>query len=436
MEYATLLTLIGILILIGLSAFFSGSETALTAVSRPRMHQLQINGSRRAGLVNALRQQQERLLGTILLGNNLVNILASALATSLLITLAGETGVIYATISMTFLILIFGEILPKTYAFRNADNVALLVAPVLRFLVFVFAPLMVGLRWVTGAVETVIGVRRRATSERNITVEELRGTIALHPGSGASARQQRAMLQSVLDLADVEVGKVIKHRRDVFMIDASLSAGTIVERALDEPFTRIPLWQDTPDNIVGVLHARALLKAVHAHDGDLEDLDLRGILTPAWFIPESTTLLDQLQRFRERGEHFALVVDEYGTFLGVVTLEDILEEIVGEITDEHDDADREFILPQADGSCLVWGGVTVRDLNRHFGWDLPDQHAATIAGLVIHEAKVIPEAGQIFNFHGFRFEIVKRQRNRIIEIRMMRVANVVDADPETPIPTT
>ena len=417
-DYALLATLAGILVLLVLSAFFSGSETALTAASRPRMHQLEVKGDRRAKLVNRLREEQDRMIGTILLGNNLVNILASALATSLLIGMAGETGIVYATLSMTLLVLIFGELLPKTYAFRNPDRVALLVAPAFRLLVRLLMPVVSAIQWALRGCELLLGVRRAEGRDLNATLEELRGAIELHPASGVTA-----MLHSILDLRDVDVGMIMQHRRDVFMIDASQPAGAIVERALESQFTRIPLWRDSPDNIAGVLHAKALLRELHAHAGESGDIDIESILTPPWFVPDSTNLLDQLQAFRQRHEHFALVVDEYGALMGVVTLEDILEEIVGEISDEHDIAPV-GVRPQRDGSYLVSGGVTVRDLNRRFGWNLPDQEAATIAGLVIHESRIIPQAGQIFHFHGFRLEIVRRQRNRITQIRLKRIDDV------------
>lgn len=419
METATLVTIGGILVLIILSGFFSGSETALTAASRPRMHQMEAKGNKRARAVNLLREQQDHMIGTILLGNNTVNILASAMATSVLIKLFGETGIVYATIGMTLLVLIFGEILPKTYAFRNADKLALAIAPTFRVLVRLLFPAMFAIQFVTRSTQRLFGVRYEDQREWNATVEELRGAIELHRGTGAMARHERAMLHSILDLADVDVEMIMQHRRDIFMIDAGLPTSRIVEEALESPFTRIPLWRDSQDNIIGIIHAKAMLREVHAHTGDLDALDLDKIATPPWFIPESTTLLDQLQAFRRRREHFALVVDEYGALMGVVTLEDILEEIVGDISDEHDVVPI-GVRPQRDGSYLVSGGVTLRDLNRRFGWTLPDQNAATIAGLVIHEARIIPEVGQIFHFHGFRLEIVRRQRNRITTIRMTR----------------
>jgi Mg2+/Co2+ transporter CorB len=423
MEIATLATISGIAVLLVLSAFFSSSETALTAASRPRMHLLEAKGDKRAKLVNRLRSEQDNMIGTILLGNNLVNILASALATSVLISLFGETGVVYATIAMTLLVLIFGEILPKTYAFRHSDKLALTIAPTFLVLVRLLSPVMSALQYVIRGVQRIFGVKFDGAQEWSATVEELRGAIELHRGRGAMAGHERAMLHSILDLADVDVEMVMQHRRDIFMIDSSLPTSKIVEEALESPFTRIPLWRDTPDNIVGVMHAKAMLREVHAHTGDLDALDLDNIATPPWFIPESTTLLDQLHAFRRRREHFALVVDEYGALMGVVTLEDILEEIVGDISDEHDVVPI-GVRPQRDGSYLIAGGVTVRDLNRRFGWDLPDQEAATIAGLVIHESKVIPQVGQIFHFHGFRFQIARRQRNRITSVRMTKIGDI------------
>ena len=409
-------TLAAILLLLLLSAFFSGSETALTAASRPRMHQLERKGAPRAAIVNRLRERKDRTIGAILLGNNLVNVLASALATSLLIGVAGDAGVAYATAAMTLLILVFGEVLPKTYALQNPDRAALLLAPVFRVLMAALGPLAAGVQIVIRAMLASVGLYSRESEERGRALEELRGAIELHSGQ-ASAAQERAMLRSILDLDDVEVEMVMRHRKDVTALDADLPASRIVDEALSSPYTRIPLWRGQPDNVVAVLHAKELARAVRAHEGDLDALKIDKVASDPWFVPESTTLLHQLQAFRRRHEHFALVVDEYGSLMGIITLEDVIEEIVGEITDEHDVV-LDGVLPQRDGSCLVDGGVTVRDLNRRFEWSLPDQEAATIAGLVIAEAKIIPEIGQIFVFHGFRFEILRRQSNRLTRIRI------------------
>lgn len=417
MDVSFWITTGAIFVLLVLSAFFSGSETALTAASRPRMHQLENEGSRRAQIVNRLRDQKERLIGALLLGNNLVNILASALATSLLIRLLGETGVVYATLAMTFLVLIFSEVLPKTYALHHADKMALSVAPVLRGLVILLAPVTVAITFVIRCILKLLGADIGQVSMAS-TAEELRGAIELHRGPDEEVKHERAMLRSILELADVEVSEIMTHRRNLAMIDAALPPETIVAEILDSPFTRLPLWRDEPDNIIGVLHAKALLREVQAHGGDFTKLDIGAIASKPWFIPDTTTLFDQLQAFRERREHFALVVDEYGSLMGVVTLEDILEEIVGDISDEHDIAVA-GVRPQPNGSFIVDGSVTIRDLNRQFEWRLPDDKASTIAGLILYEARRIPEVGQTFGFYGFRFEILRRQRHQITALRIV-----------------
>jgi Mg2+/Co2+ transporter CorB len=417
MESIPWIALAAIVVLLIVSGFFSGSETAMTAASRARLLRLEQQGLRRAGIVNALRREQDRLIGAILLGNNLVNILASAIATSVMISLVGEAGVIYATIAMTLLVLIFGEVLPKSYAIFHPDRMALAVAPILRPIVFVFAPVTHSVQVIVRLTLRLFGVRIGAEFHLPNTEEELRGTIDLHALDAEAVVPERAMLHSVLDLQDVEVGEIMTHRKDVLAIAAGVAPDSIIDQILESPYTRLPLWSGSPDNIVGILHAKALLREVRAQNGDVSGLDIVKIAAEPWFIPGSTTALDQLQAFRERREHFALVVDEYGSLMGIVTLEDVLEEIVGEIADEHDVAVAGVRLGQ-DGSVIVRGAVTIRDLNRQFGWSLPDEEAATIAGLVMYEARSIPEAGQVFHFHSFRFEILRRVRNQITSIRV------------------
>ena len=417
MTTALLLVLGAIALLLLLSAFFSGSETALTSVSRPRLHHLARRGNRRARLVNRLIGDRERLIGAILLGNNTVNIFASALATSVLIGLFGEAGVAYATIGMTLLVLIFAEVLPKTYALRNADRTALAVAPLMRIVVIVLSPISLVIQAVVRLTLRMLGVGS-ATGDLALSSEqELRGAIDLHTRDGTLVKQERDMLGSILDLEDVEVREIMIHRGGMTVIDADEPPSRIVERAIASPYTRIPLWRDDPDNIIGVLHSKDLLRMVHGHESNLDSLDPVASALAPWFIPDSTTLLMQLQAFRRRRAHFALVVDEYGALMGMVTLEDILEEIVGDIADEHDVAFT-GVRMNADESYTVRGTVTVRDLNREFEWTLPDEEASTIAGLVINAAQRIPEVGQNFAFHGFKFEILNRRRNQITSLRV------------------
>jgi Mg2+/Co2+ transporter CorB len=414
-----------ILILLMLSFCFSGSETALTATSRSRMHLQAKQGEKRAHTVLRLLERRDRLIGAILLGNNMVNILASALATSFLVGVFGEAGVAYATIVMTLLVLIFAEVLPKTYALAHADRVALLVAPVMRWVVVVFAPVTHTVQVIVRATLKPFGVDISTTISVEEHEEELRGAIDLHDGADPEIRQEREMLRSILELDDVEVADIMTHRRKVVMVDLDDPVKEGVETVLGSPYTRIPVYRGDPDDICGVLHAKALLREIHARGGGLEEIDLSALAASPWFIPDSTTLLDQLQAFRARREHFAIVVDEYGAFMGIVTLEDILEEIVGNIDDETDIA-VPGVRPQPDGTFIVDGSVTLRTLARDLEWNLPDENAATVAGLVLHEARLIPEPGQAFLFHGFRFEVLRRQRN---QITALRVTPPPDTDP-------
>ncbi|MEQ8965719.1 MAG: HlyC/CorC family transporter [Azospirillaceae bacterium] len=416
MSLAFWMTAGGVFFLLCLSAFFSGSETALTAASRAHMHQLEREGDKRASLVNRLIGDKEALIGALLLSNNLVNILASALATSVLITLFGEAGVAYATLGMTTLIVIFAEVLPKTYAINNADTASRAIAPIIRVVVIVLRPMVILITYVTRGVIRLFRADLGSIGDIG-SDKELRGAIELHRGPEEETAHERAMLRSILDLADVEVSEIMTHRRNVVAVEADLPKAELVDAVLASPYTRIPLWRGDSDNIVAVLHAKALLRALRRYGPELTELEILDICSSPWFIPDTTTLLDQLQAFRARREHFALVVDEYGSLQGVVTLEDILEEIVGDISDEHD-LPVAGVRVQQNGSLIVEGTVTIRDLNRQFEWDLPDEEASTIAGLVLHEARRIPEVGQTFTFYGFRFEILRRQRNQITSLRI------------------
>ena len=421
-----------IAVLLILSAFFSGSETALTAASRPLMHQLERTGGARARIVNGLHLHKGRLLGGILIGNNLVNILASALATSALFSMFGDAGIAYATLIMTAMIVLFAEVLPKTYALHNADRVALWIAPVIRPIILLFSPLSSFTQFVTRISLRIFGLRLGADDLIFLRTEELRGAIEMHVGSEESTQHERAMLRSVLDLAEVEVGEIMIHRKTITRLNVDDSPVAVVEQVLASPYTRLPLWRDDPDNIVGVLHTKELLRVLRANPEADTELDLESLAGQPWFIPETTHLLDQLQAFRDRREHFALVVDEYGSLMGVVTLEDILEEIVGDIADEHD-VSVPGLRPQPNGSYVVDGKFTIRDLNRELEWDLPDEEAATVAGLILHESRRIPDVGQAFRFFGFRFEILRRQRNQITAVRVTPPPDDDDLSPPGPV---
>ena len=410
-----------ILALLFLSAFFSGSETALTAASQARLHQLSLRGNRRAGTVLRLRRRNDTLIGTILIGNNITNIAASALATSVLISLFDDAGVAYSMIGMTILVVIFAEVLPKTFAINNADRSALAVGPAIRVFVWLFQPLSIAIRFIVNVLLKIIGVKGLTSFAQHEREEELRGLIELHTGPGPDVSEERAMLRSILDLGEVTVEEIMTHRRNVSMINADLPLEEILDELLESSFTRLPLYRGDPDEIIGILHGKALLRAIRGFPGEnMSELDIVEVANEPWFIPESSNLFDQLQAFRARKEHFAVVVDEYGTLQGVVTLEDILEEIVGNIDDEND-VTVSGVRPQPDGSFLINGSVTLRDLNRDFEWSLPDEDASTIAGLILHEARIIPNVGQEFIFYGFRFRILRKHRNQVTQLRVWPV---------------
>lgn len=417
MSTSLILTLVAIVALLVISAFFSGSETALTAASRAHILRMAGEGRKRAKKVAKLIEDRERLIGGILLGNNLVNILASALATSVMIAWFGDEGIFYTTILMTALVLIFAEVMPKTYAISNPDKAALAVGPIIGVFIKILAPVVALVQTIVRGIFRLFGVDIAAGEHVLSAHEEIRGTIDLQAAEGGLRKAHRDMLDSILDLDEVLLDEVMVHRKRMKIIDADLSAGEIVARIVKSPFTRLPLWQGNKENIIGVLHAKDVLRAVQkeAGAGGASTLDIAAIMKEPWFVPETTTLREQLNAFLERRNHFALVVDEYGALMGLVTLEDILEEIVGEITDEFDLKSDGFAR-QDDGSVLVDGTATIRDLNRHFDWDLPDEEATTIAGLVINEAENIPAVGEVFSFFGFGFEITGRQKNQITRI--------------------
>ncbi len=418
------LAVIGLCIL--LSMFFSSSETALTAASKARFYALEKSGDAGAVRVNRLIADMPRFIGAMLLGNTLVNIAASAIATNLLVRFYGAAGVFYATVLMTIILLVFAEVLPKTLAITRPERTALAVAPLAAFFVALFKPLLQAVEGLVRVMLRIFGISTKADAESSTSHEDLKSTVDMMHRDGDVARQDRDMVGGLLDLADLSVADVMIHRTKMQVIKADQPAADLVREVLASPYTRLPLWQGEPENIIGVLHAKDLLRALAAARGDTSALDATSIASKPWFVPDTTSLQDQLQAFLKRKTHFALVVEEYGSVMGLVTLEDILEEIVGDIKDEHDPA-AAGVRMLDDGSVTVDGGLPIRDLNRVMDWDLPGSEATTIAGLVIHEARSIPEVGQMFTFHNFRFEVLRKARNRLVMLRVAKLA-APDAD--------
>lgn len=416
------LTALGILCLLVMSAFFSGSETALTASSRGKLKQQADKGSQGAAAAMQITEDSERMIGALLLGNNIVNILSASLATALLTKTFGDSGVAVATAVMTVLVLVFGEVMPKTLAITFPEAVAVKVAPVIRILILVFSPVVSLVRHFVQALLRLVGVRADPDSKILALREEIFGAISLGHSEGAMEKEDRDRLLGALDLADRTVDEIMTHRRQIALIDADLDPDELITEVLSSSHSRLPVYRGNEENILGVIHAKDLLREVdrlrRAGEG-LQSLDIVKVAMKPYFIPDTTTLDEQMREFLKRRTHFAIVVDEYGAIQGLITLEDILEEIVGEITDEFDVVARDSGLTRDEnGGWLVEGAMTIRDLNRALDWNLPDEEANTIAGLVIHEAQMIPLEGQAFSFHGFRFKVVTRRENRITKLRI------------------
>jgi len=417
MDFYTITLILVIIFLLIISAFFSGSETALTAASRPKMYQLEKENNLRAKIVNFLKNKKERLIGTLLLGNNLVNTLATAIATSFFINLLGDNqkGILYSTIVMTLLILIFGEVLPKTIAINKADKFALLFAPFIKFLVTILSPFTYLINFFTRIILKLF--KFEISTDISTSEDELRGTIDLHAKSEGTT-QEKDMLQGILDLDNLQVKEIMTHRKNIEVIYVNESINKNIKKILNSQFTRLPLYDKNSDKILGIINVKDVLKNINKK----KKLDLKLIAKNAWFIPETTSVLDQLQEFKKKQRHLAFVVDEYGALMGIVTLEDIIEEIVGDIEDEHD-IKIKGAKKSKDGKYTISGNVTIRDMNREFGWNLPDKNASTLAGLIFHEIKTIPEPGKIFSFYGFRFEIINVRKNHIELVRVIPLIN-------------
>jgi len=417
MTTGLLVTGVIILCLIILSFLFSGTETGMTAVSRARLHTLERGGDSRAAVVQKLIARRDRLVGALLIGNNLVNILASSLATSVLLALFGDAGVIYATIGMTVMLVIFSEILPKSWALARPEQFALSVSPFARLIVLIFGPLSSAANMIVRLLLAIFGINLSRDKPLLSAHEELRGTVEVLHREGGVVKQDRDRVGGLLDLHELEVSDVMIHRTNMRSVNADEPPEAVVSEILGSPYTRIPVWKTKTENIVGVVHTKDLLRALHEVGNDPARIDIMKVASKPWFVPDTTSLQDQLNAFLRRKAHIAIVVDEYGEVEGLVTLEDIIEEIVGDISDEHD-VEMQGVKQEADGSIVVDGSVPIRDLNRALDWNLPDDEATTIAGLVIHETQTIPEENQALPFFGQRFIVMKREKNRITLLRI------------------
>ena len=421
------ITCAAVLVLLVIAAFFSGAETALTAASRGAIKAQADQGSRGAKAAMEVMEDNERMIGALLLGNNVANILSAALTTALLTELFGARGVAWATVIVTVLVLVFAEVLPKTVAIINPVPVAIRVAPAIRVLILLFSPVVTSVRAFVRVLLRLFGLNPDPDTRFLALRAEIAGAISFGHSEGAVEKENRDRLLGALDLGERTVDEIMHHRSVIDLIDLGLEPDALVSQVLASSHSRLPLYRGSEENILGILHAKDLLREVerlsriNLGKGQplMAGLDVLRVAMKPYFVPDTTTLDEQMREFLKRRTHIALVVDEYGALQGLLTLEDILEEIVGEINDEHDVVSVETRLKRfEDGSVLVEGAMTIRDLNRAMDWNLPDEEANTVAGLVIHEAQSIPASGQVFSFHGFRFEVAQRRENRLTRIKV------------------
>lgn len=404
-----------IIILAVIAALFSATETSYLSVSRAQLQALIKQGHRSAKRVQGLLNNIENIIGTVLVFNNLINTIIATLTTAVFIELVGEGGLIYASASSAVLIIVYVEVMPKLIAINNPTAVSMFLSRFISVVEKIFRPISRSVDWLAKTTLRLCGVSVASTTHFTNSIDELRGAIDLHDDHNNIGYQ--AMLHSILDLNEVDVDEIMVHRQNVVMIDSSLNMADILDLIVKSPFTRLPVWRDQPDNIIGVLHVKSFLRSIQKSSKDVMQMNLDDIIIKPWFIPAATTLFEQLQAFRERKEHFSIVVDEYGSFLGIVTLEDIVEEIVGEINDEVDVSSRGISMGKQ-GEIYSVGTSTIRDLNRQFNWELPDDHASTIAGLILHETRTIPQVGQQFIIQNLVIKIMRRLRNQITLVQI------------------
>jgi len=416
--------LLGLLFLIASSAFFSGSETALMAVDRWRIRHLSRKG-RRARLVEKTLKEPEKLIGTILLGNNLVNVAASALATAIAIKFVGEEGVIWSTLIMTLLILLFAEITPKTIAAYYPEQMSILIVQPIYVLIRLLYPIVRVLSAVSNKLIALLHLEKSGL-EPILGIEEIAAMLQVGAEEGVLKKRDEEMLQAVLALDRIPVESVMLPTRDVVAFEIDTPYEEIVARVKESEFSRYPVYQESKSEVSGFVHIKDLFKWT----GTPGQFSLKRLMRRASYVPEGKSLRQQLVDFQKSRIHLAFVVDEYGEVVGIVCLEDILEEIVGEIEDEHDRFLRR-ILPQSDGSFLVDGSVSIRDLNKWLIWDLPEDGYQTIAGLVLTLFGRLPEMGEEVRWRTFRFRVEEMFEKAITQIRVIR--ELEPEKPESPI---
>jgi Mg2+/Co2+ transporter CorB len=413
-----ILSVIIIAILIAISALFAATETAITATSPGKIQRLKSEGNTRAGIVLSILKAKENVISTMLIGNSLINTICTTIATGMFIELLGDNvGTIVSSVVMAFLIIVFAEVVPKAIAVIKAEPIIMLTAPTIVLFLKILQPVNSILAIAVKVFCRVFGIELKHSVSG---AEEVRGVIEHHHQEGNVYKTYRDMLGGVLDLNDIHVSEIMVHRRDVESINVDLPTDEIVKKMLSSSYSRIPFWEENKDNIIGVLHIKDLTRVLYANSHNIEKVNIRELLVQPWFISEDILVGKQLNAFRTRNSHFACVIDEFGAWQGILTLEDILEEIVGQIKDEYD-YQVEPIIHKSATEVVINGSTTIRDINRELGWGLPDDAANTIAGLIMHEIKRIPNQGEKIEIFNLKISIIKKIGNKIETVKVNMV---------------
>ena len=406
--------LVSILVaLVLISGFFSGSETALMSLNRYRLRHQANNGNKAARRTAKLLEQPDRLISLILLGNNFVNILASAIATIIALRLMGEAGIAIATGLLTIIILVFAEVTPKTFATRRAEQFAFVASAVYGPLMIITYPLVAATNWASSRILKLLNTDAIATEDEHLSSEELR--TVLNETAGMIPQRHRDMLLNILDLGTVSVNDIMVPRNEIIGIDLDDPWDDVLQEISNSPHSRLLVFRDNVDNVVGFIYLRKMLDALRS--GKITREYLESVVRDPYFIPEGTTLTVQLLNFQREKRRVGLVVDEYGDIQGMLTLEDILEEIVGEFDNDPRIAPAE-IRPQPDGSYIVDGTAQVRNLNKSLNWALPSEGPKTLNGIVVEHFENFPPQGAVFTFNGHPMTILAVEDNKVQQVRI------------------
>ncbi len=417
-----ILSTVAVLILLVISAFFSGAETSILTASQARINKLKNDGNKKAESLLKLREDKEKLIGSILLSNNFVNIGASVIATEACIEIFGDnnTALFITTAMMTVLILIISDVLPKTYAVRHAEAVALSLTPFITFTTLILTPIVVTVKYIVNGLLKLVDNKTNAV---NISaLETIKSTIELHHQEGEVVSDYKYMLGGVIDLEKITVEEVMVHRNEFLSVNIDLAPLEIIKQIAKSPYSRVPIWKDKPENIIGVLHMKDLNKILLSKKSSdkITHRDIEKLAREPWFIPSTTNLKTQMLAFRTNHYPFAFVVNEYGELEGLVTLEDIIEEVVGQIEDEYDVVHKGIYKVNSDNSVVTTGNTPIRDVNRELEWNIDDKEATTVGGLIFHIAQRIPEKGESFKSANYVLKLLKKKKNKILKVKISR----------------